>query len=108
LKKREILLAIVDVVGIPSSPNASSRLKSTRMSTRTTTMMISGMSIGIVRVRAVARVQMANEAVRLAVIPRISWVRKQQLRFTEQRRQSERGILSGESHYLEGAGVAFE
>ena len=81
-------------------------------------MTISGMSINIVRkeiknlhvgvyppngrVRVAAPVQMSDEAVRLAVITRISWIRKQQRRFAEQRRQSEREMVSGESHYFEG------
>ncbi|MFW5783092.1 MAG: M48 family metallopeptidase [Spirochaetota bacterium] len=88
------------------------------MSTKSTTMTINGMSIEIVRkkiknlhvgvyppngrVRVAAPVHLSDEAVRLAVVTRIRWIRKQQQRFADQSRQSEREMVSGESHYFEG------
>jgi predicted metal-dependent hydrolase len=46
--------------------------------------------------------RVTDEAVRLAVITRLSWVRRQQARFEQQERQSEREMVSGESHYIQG------
>ena len=39
---------------------------------------------------------------RLAVITRLSWIRKQQANFQAQPRQSEREMVTGESHYVFG------
>lgn len=39
---------------------------------------------------------------RLAVITRLGWIRRQQAKFDKQDRQSERQIVSGESHYVRG------
>jgi len=55
---------------------------------------------GHVRVSAPERLD--NDAVRLAVISRLSWVRQQQAAFAEQPRQSARQFLSGASHYVWG------
>ncbi len=54
------------------------------------------------RVRAAAPLRYDNEAVRLAVISRLPWVRRQQKNFLEQQRQSEREMVSGETHYFKG------
>jgi predicted metal-dependent hydrolase len=54
------------------------------------------------RIRVAAPIQLSDEAVRLAVVTRIRWIRKQQRRFAEQPRQSEREMVSGENHYFEG------
>jgi predicted metal-dependent hydrolase len=45
---------------------------------------------------------LSDEAVRLAVIDRLGWVRRQQASFEQQDRQSEREMVSGESHYVQG------
>src|SRR4051794_17727427 len=43
-----------------------------------------------------------DEAVRLAVIGKLGWIRRQQARFQTQPRQSEREMVNGESHYYLG------
>ncbi len=54
------------------------------------------------RVRVAAPERMGEEAVRLAVVSRLGWIRRQQERFAEQPRQSAREMVTGESHYLWG------
>jgi len=54
------------------------------------------------RVRVAAPVQIDDEAVRLAVISRLSWIKRQIRSFQEQRRESKREMVSGESHYFLG------
>jgi predicted metal-dependent hydrolase len=55
---------------------------------------------GRVRV-AVPRV-LTDEAVRLAVINKFGWIKRQRAKFEAQPRQSEREYVSGESHYFLG------
>lgn len=54
------------------------------------------------RVRVAVPTRLNDEAVRLAVISRLSWVRQQQGKFEKQERQSEREMISGETHYVQG------
>lgn len=54
------------------------------------------------QVRISAPEQMTENAIRMAVISRIPWIRKQQRSFADQPRQTERSLESGESHYLWG------
>lgn len=54
------------------------------------------------RVRVAAPLRLDDEAVRLAVISRLGWIRRQQAAFTQQDRQSQRELVSGESHYFRG------
>jgi len=54
------------------------------------------------RVRVSAPTYMGDEAVRLAVISRWGWIRRQQAKFQAQARQSEREMVHGESHYFLG------
>lgn len=54
------------------------------------------------RVRVAAPLVVSDEAVRLAVIDKLGWVRRQKTRFAEQSRQSQREMVSGESHYFLG------
>ena len=54
------------------------------------------------RVRVAAPLQVNDEAVRLAVISRLGWIKRQQAKFIGQERQSEREYLSGETHYFLG------
>jgi len=54
------------------------------------------------RVRVSAPEYMGEEAIRLAVINKLSWIRRQQQRFRDQPRQSQREMVSGESHYYQG------
>lgn len=54
------------------------------------------------RVRVAAPIRLDDEAVRLAVIARIGWIRRQQASFQQQTRQSQREYVSGESHFFRG------
>ena len=54
------------------------------------------------RVRVAAPLRINDEAVRLAVISRLAWIRRQRHHFTSQERQSQREFVTGESHYFQG------
>ena len=54
------------------------------------------------RVRVAAPIRLGEEAIRLAVVSKLAWIRKRQARFASQPRQSEREFVTGESHYFEG------
>lgn len=55
------------------------------------------------RVRVAAPLLVDDQAVRLAVIARLGWIRRQQEKFAQQERQTPRQYVSGESHYFLGA-----
>lgn len=54
------------------------------------------------RVRIATPLRFDDEAVRLAVISRLGWIRRQQANFNQQLRQSQREFSTGESHYFQG------
>jgi len=54
------------------------------------------------RVRVAAPLAVNDEAVRLAVITRLGWIRRQREKFDAQPRQSRREMVRGESHYFLG------
>lgn len=54
------------------------------------------------RVRVAAPLRLDDEAVRLAVISRMGWIRRKRLEFEQQDRQSQREFVTGESHYFRG------
>ncbi|WHR51253.1 SprT family zinc-dependent metalloprotease [Vibrio furnissii] len=54
------------------------------------------------KVRVSAPDTMSDTAIRMAIVSRIPWIRQQQCSFAEQPRQSEREMVTGESHYLWG------
>jgi predicted metal-dependent hydrolase len=54
------------------------------------------------RVRVAAPHRIDDEAVRLAVVQRLPWIRKQQDRLRNAPRQPERRMVSGETHYIWG------
>jgi hypothetical protein len=54
------------------------------------------------RVRISAPLHLDKEAIRLAVVSRLDWIRRQQKGFREQLRESQREMVTGESHYVEG------
>jgi predicted metal-dependent hydrolase len=54
------------------------------------------------RVRVAAPLHISDEAVRLAIITRLPWIKKQRAKFGGQDRQSQREFVSGESHYFMG------
>lgn len=55
------------------------------------------------RVRVAAPLVISDEAVRLAVIDKLGWIRRQQAKFAAQPRQSQREMVNGESHYFLGS-----
>lgn len=54
------------------------------------------------RVRVAAPRHLDDSAVRLAVVTRMGWIRRQRASFERQERQSQREYVTGESHYFEG------
>jgi predicted metal-dependent hydrolase len=54
------------------------------------------------RVRVAAPLRVSDDAVRLAVVGKLGWIKRQRARFEAQPRQSEREMVSGESHYFLG------
>lgn len=54
------------------------------------------------RVRVAAPLAVSNEAVRLAVVGKLAWIRRQRAGFDAQSRQSVREMVNGESHYFLG------
>ena len=54
------------------------------------------------RVRVSAPLHFDEDAIRMAVITRLAWIRQKQAEFAKQERQSEREFVTGESHYFAG------
>ena len=54
------------------------------------------------RVRVAAPLRFDDDALRMAVISRLPWIRRKQAEFEQQDRQSQREFVTGESHYFEG------
>ncbi|MBF0192434.1 MAG: M48 family metallopeptidase [Magnetococcales bacterium] len=54
------------------------------------------------RVRVAVPLVINDEAVRLAVIDKLVWIKRQQAKFAAQPRQSQREMVNGESHYYLG------
>lgn len=89
------------------------------MTTETHQIKVSGLAVDVVRkdiknlhlavypplgrVRVAAPLLVSDEAVRLAVISKLSWIKRQKSKFTSQARQSAREYASGESHYFQGS-----
>ncbi len=88
------------------------------MSTETRHLTVAGLNVEVVRkdiknlhlgvypphgrVRVAAPLAVSDEAVRMAVIGKLGWIRRQRARFEAQSRQSRRNVVSGESHYYLG------
>lgn len=54
------------------------------------------------RVRAAVPLCVEDDAVRLAVISKLAWIKRQRETFQKQERQTKRQYISGESHYFQG------
>ncbi|MCY3941949.1 MAG: SprT family zinc-dependent metalloprotease [Gammaproteobacteria bacterium] len=54
------------------------------------------------RVRVASPLHLDDEAVRLAIVSRLGWIRRKQAEFRRQERHSRREFVSGESHYFAG------
>ena len=52
------------------------------------------------RVRVAVPLVISDEAVRLAVIDKLGWIKRQRTKFAQQPRQSQREMVNGESHYF--------
>ena len=54
------------------------------------------------QVRVTAPMHIGDESIRLAAIGKLAWIKRQQSKFQAQPRQSQREMVSGESHYFLG------
>jgi predicted metal-dependent hydrolase len=54
------------------------------------------------RVRVAAPLAVSDDAVRLAVVGKLGWIKRQRARFADQPRQSQRELVSGETHHFLG------
>lgn len=88
------------------------------MTTETHTLSVSGIRVSVVRkaiknlhlgvyppdgrVRVAAPLAVSDAAVRVAVIGRLGWIKRQQASFERQPRETQREMVSGESHYYRG------
>jgi len=54
------------------------------------------------RVRVSAPLRLGDEALRLAVISKLPWIRRQQMKLAGRARRSPLAYVSGESHYFQG------
>lgn len=93
-------------------------LSRTNVTTRRNIIEVQGVTVEVVRkgiknlhvtvhppdgkVRVSAPLRLDDDDVRLAIISRLGWIRRQQAGFYAQARQSMREMISGESHYVEG------
>jgi predicted metal-dependent hydrolase len=59
-------------------------------------------------VRVAVPMHVADERIRLAIIDKLSWIKKQQAEFRQQPRQSAREMVEGESHYFFGKSYRLE
>lgn len=60
------------------------------------------------RVRVAVPEHVSDDAIRLAVLTRMPWIRRKQAHFLNQERQPPRRYVSGETHYLFGRPVRLE
>ncbi|MFZ6799253.1 M48 family metallopeptidase [Undibacterium sp. Di24W] len=60
------------------------------------------------KVRVAVPHHVTDERVRLAIISKLGWIRRQQADFNAQPRQTEREMTNGESHYLWGRSYRLE
>jgi predicted metal-dependent hydrolase len=88
------------------------------MTTEAHNLTVSGMRVSVVRkaiknlhlgvyppdgrVRVAVPLALSDAAVRVAVIGKLRWIRRQQAGFAHQARESDREMVSGESHYFLG------
>lgn len=68
---------------------------------------ISNLHVGVYppdgRVRVAAPSSLSDDAVRMAVLNRLHWIKKQQKSFLSQERESPRSYVSGETHFVFGS-----
>lgn len=101
-----------------SGPPAFSHWFRTKMNTERSRITVSGLPVEIIRkgiknlhlgvyppngrVRVAAPTRIHNDAVRLVVISKLAWIKRQRKRFHAQARQTDREYASRESHYFLG------
>ena len=89
-----------------STRAASSRIEVSGVSVEIVRKKIVNLHLGVYpptgRVRVAAPRHLDDDAVRLAVVSRLGWIRRQQADFERQVRQSRREFVTGESHYFAG------
>jgi predicted metal-dependent hydrolase len=59
-------------------------------------------------VRMAVPAHITDERVRLAIVDRLAWIKRQQAEFSQQPRQSEREMVTGECHYFMGRSYRLE
>jgi predicted metal-dependent hydrolase len=59
-------------------------------------------------VRVAVPMHVTDERIRLAIVDKLSWIKKQQANFLAQPRQSAREMVTGESHYFFGKSYRLE
>lgn len=90
----------------------------TSMTTEASQLIIRGLTINVVRkeiknlhlavyppdgaVRIAVPHRIDDDGVRLAVVSRLGWIRRRRAEFKKQARQSQREMVTGESHYVDG------
>lgn len=95
--------------------------QSTRMTTEIRHLTVSGVKVEVVRkdiknphlgvyppygrVRVAAPLVVSDEAVRLAVIDKLGWIRRQKTKFAEQPRQSQREMATAKAITFSGSGI---
>ena len=88
------------------------------MTTEAQTLTVSGIRVSVVhkaiknlhlgvyppdgRVRVAAPLALSDAAVRVAIVGKLRWIKRQQSSFERQARESQRELVSGESHYYRG------
>ncbi|AUJ63883.1 hypothetical protein B9057_05965 [Aestuarium zhoushanense] len=60
------------------------------------------------RVRVATPDHVSDDAIRLAVLNRMQWIRRKQTQFANQDRQAQRRFVSGETHFLFGRALRLE
>lgn len=54
------------------------------------------------RIRVAAPPAISEDAIRVAIVTRLAWIKRKQRKFQEQARQTERRFVSGETHFVFG------
>ena len=60
------------------------------------------------RVRVAAPLTVSDDAIRIAVLTRMPWIKRKQSQFIQQDRQIQRQFVSGETHFLFGRSLRLE
>jgi predicted metal-dependent hydrolase len=86
--------------------NTKNKIKICNLMVETVKKDIKNINIGVYppngRVRIATPLNTTDESLRLLVISKSHWIKKQQAKFTAQERQTRREFVSGETHYLFG------